>query len=157
MSGNTGNVLTYLTEAQITDAEDEIDGKALTRPALLATDGAVLAYVVDVDIGQNVILRNVPVARNNRSLTFTDAGAAIRLRRTASGRYEVIGLSNELPGTYTTFAVNLGDFSFGPVTDLTLVSRVLTYAELATYGGYGVLPYGTIGIFKGGALLELTS
>lgn len=151
----TDNVLTYLTEAQITDAKDEIDGKALTRPALLATDGAVLAYVVDVDIGKNVILRNVPIARNNRSLVFTDAGAAIRLRRTRSGRYEVVGLSNELPGTYTTFSVDLGDFTFGPVTDLSIVSRVLTYAELATFGGYGTLPYGVIGIFKGGVLLEL--
>jgi hypothetical protein len=154
---STGNVLTYLTESQITDAETEIDGKALTRPALLATDGAVLAYVVDVDVGKNVILRNVPIARNNRSLVFTDAGSAIRLRRTDSGRYEVVGLSNELPGTYTTFSVNLDDFTFGAVTDLTIVSRLLTYAELATVGGYGTIPYGAIGIFKGGVLLEIRS
>lgn len=154
---STGNVLTYLTESQITNAETEIDGKALTRPALLATDGAVLAYVVDVDIGKNVILRNVPIARNNRSLVFTDAGSAIRLRRTDSGRYEIIGLSNELPGTYTTFSVNLEDFTFGAVTDLTIVSRLLTYAELVTFGGYGTIPYGAIGIFKGGALLEIRS
>jgi hypothetical protein len=149
------NVLTYLTEAQITDAETELDGKALTRPALLATDGAVLAYVLDVDIGKNVILRNVPVARNNRSLVFADAGSAVRLRRTASGRYEVIGLSNEQPGTYTTFEVDLSDFTFGPVTDLSIVSRVLTYAELASFGGYGTIPYGAIGIFKGGVLQEI--
>jgi hypothetical protein len=149
------NVLTYLTEAQITDAQAEIDGKALTRPALLATDGSVLAYVVDVDIGKNVILRNVPIARANRSLVFANAGSAIRLRRTASGRYEVIGFSNEQPGTYTTFSVDLSDFSFGPVTDLSIVARELTYAELATFGIYGTIPYGAIGIFQGGVLQEV--
>lgn len=151
----SSNVLTYLTETQISDAEDEIDGKALTRPALLATDGSVLAYVVDVDIGKKVILRNVPVARNNRSLIFADAGSAVRLRRTTSGRYQVIGLSNEQPGTYTTFTVNLTDFTFGPVTDLSLTARPLTYAELATFGGYGTVPYGATGIFRGGVLLEI--
>src|SRR5215467_14356834 len=45
------SVLTYLTETQISDAAAEITGKTLTKPALLATDGNVLTYVVDVDIG----------------------------------------------------------------------------------------------------------
>lgn len=216
------SVLTYLTDSQITDSAAEITGKTLTPPALLATDGSVLVYVVDVDIGaqpnnransrlvtsttdpgtgavttittvttvsggntvttvttvvsnppaapvttvvvtkdaaptesQSVILRNVPIARNNRELVFADAGAAVTLRRSQNGRYEIIGLSNELPGTYTTFEIDLGSFAFGPVRDLTVVSRALTFGELATFGSFGTIPLGAIGIFAGGVLQEI--
>jgi hypothetical protein len=219
------SVLTYLTETQITDAAAEITGKTLTRPDLLATDGSVLQYVVDVDIGAqpvnatpstvktvttdpvtgnvtttltttqvisgttvttvtttitnppaapivnttvtkdattsggqgSTILRNVPIARNNRDLVFSDAGSAVTLRRSQNGRYEVIGLSNELPGTYTQFTVDLTDFTFGPVKDLTVVSRALTFGELATFGSFGSIPLGAIGIFTGGVLQEIRS
>lgn len=218
-------VLTYLTETQIQDAGTEITGKTLTRPQLLATDGSVLAYVVDVDIGAqdvnmksstvvtattdpvtgavttittvtqvingttvttvttvvtnppaapitntvvtkdattsgqsgSVILRDVPIARNNRELVFADAGAAVTLRRSANGRYEVIGLSNELPGTYTVFTVDLGTFSFGPVIDVTLAARALTLGEIGTLGSFGVTPLGVTGLFKGGVLVEINT
>jgi hypothetical protein len=217
------SVLTYLTDTQIQDAGATITGKTLTRPQLLATDGSVLAYVVDVDIGAqpvdmtpshsvttttapitfavttietttqvvngttvttvkttvtnppaapivttvvtkdattsgqsgSVILRDVPVARNNRELVFADAGAAVTLTRTANGRYMVTGLSNELPGTYTVFTVDLGTFSFGPVVDLSLVGRPLTLGELASLGSFGVTPLGATGLFKGGVLQEI--
>ena len=220
------SVLTYLTETQITEAAAEITGKTLTRPALLATDGNVLVYVVDVDIGAQpiglssstfqtvttdpisgavttvtsvtqvvngttvtttttvvtnppaapitnvtvtkdstsaaqsstpTILRDVPIARNNRELVFADAGAAVTLRRSANGRYEIVGLSNELPGTYTQFTVDLGNFSFGPVIDLTLVARALTFGELASLGSFGVTPFGATGLFKGGVLQEINA
>jgi hypothetical protein len=220
------SVLTYLTETQITDAAAEIQGKTLTRPALLATDGNVLIYVVDVDIGaqpigmtsstfktvttddpvvgatttvttvtqvingttvttvtsvitdppaapitnvtvtknaatssQNTptILRDVPIARNNRELVFADAGAAVTLRRSANGRYEIVGLSNELPGTYTVFTLDLGTFAFGPVIDLTLAARPLTLGELSSLGSFGVTPLGAVGLFRGGVLQEITS
>ena len=151
------NVLTYLTQAQISASVASLNGKTLSRPALLTTDGVAVVYVVDVDIGQTSILRNVPVARNNRELTFADSGTAVELQRDASGQWEVVGLSDEMPGTYTSFTVDLGTFAFGAVTDLGLVSRPLTYAELATHGGYGNVPYGAIGVFQGGVLLELTS
>lgn len=219
----SGGVLTYLTETQIEDAAAEIQGKTLSRPALLATDGNVLIYVVDVDIGAqpiglapstlktvttdpvtgavttttivtvvvngttvtttttvitnppaapitnvivtkdsatsgqtgSLILRDVPIARNNRELVFADAGAAVTLRRSANGRYEIIGLSNELPGTYTSFTVDLGTFAFGPVIDLSLVARPLTFGELGSLGSFGVTPLGATGLFRGGVLQEI--
>ncbi len=221
----SGGVLTYLTETQINDAGTTLQGKTLTRPALLATDGSVLAYVVDVDIGAqavdltpsytkttttdpitgavttietttqvvngttittttttvtnppaapivntvvtkdattsggtgSVILRDVPIARNNRELVFADAGAAVTLTRTANGRYMVTGLSNELPGTYTVFTVDLGTFAFGPVVDLSLSARPLTLGELSTFGTFGVIPLGVTGLFKGGVLQEINT
>jgi hypothetical protein len=217
------SVLTYLTETQIQDAAAEIQGKTLTRPQLLVTDGAALIYCVDVDIGAQpvnatpatfktvttdpgtgtvttvttttqvvsgttittvttitavpgsppttntvvtkdatstggqgtTILRNVPIARNNRDLIFSDAGSAVTLRRTNNGQYQVVGLSNELPGTYTVFSVDLGTFAFGPVRDLTTSARALTLGELATFGSFGTIPLGATGIFVGGVLQEI--
>lgn len=151
------SVLTYLTETQITDSDTQITGKVLSRPNRLATDGTAIVYVVDVDIGKGVILRNVPIARNNRELIFADAGNPVTLERSANGRYEIVGLSNEMPGTYTQFTVNLSTFAFGPVVDLSLTSRPLTLEELSIYGTFGLIPLGAVGVFQGGVLLEITT
>ena len=152
------NSLNILMDLSIAKRDDEINGKVLTRPALLLTDGESLIYAVDVDIGEGgEPLKNVPLARANKDLMYADAGNPCRLRRTDAGRWEVIGFSKEMPGTYTRFPVSLSDLSLGPVENLTLDSRGLTYAELETYGGYGLVPYGAIGIFKGGILQEISS
>ena len=88
-------VLTDLTQNIITEHTTEIQGKVLSRPSLLTTDGTGVVYVVDVDIGLqppagfdslgnpitvvdghytgvglDAILRNVQIARNNRDLLF---------------------------------------------------------------------------------------
>ena len=151
------NTLTYLTQAQIAASVVALNGKTLSRPTLSATDGVAIIYVVNVDIGQKQYLYNVPVARNNRELSFADAGTAVELQRDASGQWEVTGFTDEIPGTYTSFTVDLKTFAFGPVVDNSILARALTYAELATYGGYGNVPYGAIGVFIGGVFQELTS
>jgi hypothetical protein len=120
-------------------------------------------YVVDVSVGSGEILRNVPVARANREMFYADAGCPCRLRRSASGIYEVVGFSREAPGTYIRVAVTVPPFQLGPVSettfgdteDLSVVARPLAYDELADFGGYGVVPYGAIGIFRGGVLEEI--
>jgi hypothetical protein len=149
------SILTYLTQAEIRDAAAELDGKILTRPALLVTDGENLIYAVDVDIGQGAPLKNVPIARGNGDLLYADAGNACRLRRSASGQYEVVGFSQELPGAFTRIPVDLTALTLGPVEDITISARPLAYGELADYGGYGMTPYGAVAIFRGGTLLEL--
>ncbi|WP_042886348.1 hypothetical protein [Cupriavidus necator] len=149
------SILTNLVSAQIRDARAEMDGKILTRPALLVTDGLNTIYAVDVDIGEKDPLRNVPIARGNDELLYADTGNACRLRRSATGQYEVVGFSKELPGTYTVVNVNLADLSVGSIVDLTIDGRPLSYGELATYGGYGVVPYGSSAIFRGGVLQEI--
>jgi hypothetical protein len=201
---------------------DELNGKVLTRPALLITDGDSVTYGVDVDIGSGVdgglksqgdwdastndppipaaarendghyyrvivagnttvsglsnwivgdwivsngkawlklgnlteTLRNVPLARANADLMYADVGNPVRLRRTVSGQYEVVGFSKEMPGTYTRVAVDIEDYTFGIVEDLTIQARPLTYDELVDYG-YGVVPYGAIALFKGGLLVGI--
>jgi len=150
-------VLTYLTQTQITANDPTITGKVLSRPALYASDGAGLLWVVDVDIGNGQILRNVAIPRNNRDLIYADAGNAVTLERTANGFYQIVGLAPEMPGTYTLVEIDLGDYSFGAPVDLTIESRVLTLEELSIYGTFGIIPFGAIGIFQGGTLLEITS
>jgi hypothetical protein len=148
-------LLTYITQAEIRDAADELDGKILTRPALLVTDGANLIYAVDVDIGAAAPLKNVPIARGNRDLLYADAGNACRLRRSMSGQYEVIGFSKELPGRYVRIPVDLSDLTLGPVEDISITARPLTLGDLADFGGFGRTPLGAVAIFRGGSLLEL--
>lgn len=170
------SILTNLMSAQIRDAKDELNGKALTRPALLVTEGNSLVYAIDVDIGMDKPLRNVPIGKGTRDISYADIGQAVRLRKTASGRYEVSGFSKEQPGTRVSITVTipeliLGDPSGGlggpPVglggiiivgtpVDNTLSGRLLTYAELSTIGGgYGIAPYGATGIYKGTTLQEI--
>jgi hypothetical protein len=167
------STLAYLTQAVLRDQKAELDGKVLTRPELLVTDGLNVIYAVDVDIGivtpsgydaaqdlvdANVlgtVLHNVTIARGNRDLIYADVGAAVRLRRTASGQYEVVGFSQEMPGKQVRIPVDLEDFTFGDLQDLTMSSRRLTLAELATNGGFGTVPFGAIAIYRGGVFVRL--
>lgn len=152
------SLLQKITAAQIGHAADEIDGKALTRPLLSYTDGESLTYVIDVDIGEKTPLKSVPIARGNRSLVYAEAGSALRLRRTSTGQFQVIGFSKEAPGTYTQIGVALDTLAIGAPQDISISARPLTYEELATLGGgYGVAPYGAIGVFVGGVLQSISA
>lgn len=150
------SLLTYLTQTEIASAASELDGKILTRPALLVTDGTNLVYAVDVDIGLGAPLKNVPIARGNRDLLYAEAGSACRLRRSASGQYEVVGFSKELPGSYTRVCVHLGSGTLGAVTDMTIASHIVSLGELAAFGaGFGSTPLEAVAIYQGSTLLEL--
>lgn len=166
-------LLTYLIRGEIDQSIREIDGTILTRPTLLVTDGLSLTYGCDVDVGLKSLdgntgdevvapLRNVPIAANSRDLIYADAGTAVRLRRSETGRWEVTGLSKRRPGSYTRTPVHIPEPGFGPIAydlgttaEVGLVARALSYDELASFGGYGVVPYGATGIFRGGVLIEL--
>lgn len=167
--------LTYLVDAVQRDGQLELDGKTLTRPTLSVTDGVNTTYACDVDIGitnqqgndqsanlLNVgqigsVLHDVAIAKGNSDVIYADVGSAVRLRRTASGRYEIIGFSKQMPGTYIRVPVDLGDFTFGPIEDLTLTSRPLTFGELATFGGFGIVPLGAVALYRGSTLIRLSS
>ena len=168
-------ILTYLIEAQQRDAQQEIDGKVLTRPTLSVTDGLSTTYACDVDIGitnqqgndqsanllntgtLGSVLHNVPIARGNMDVVYADAGAAVRLRRSASGRYEIIGFSKQMPGTYIRVPVDLGDFTFNAIEDLSITSLPVAYGDLANIGGYGSAAYGSIAIYQGTTLIKVTA
>ena len=165
--------LTYLMRAEIDQSKRERDGTTLTRPTLLITDGLSLTYGVDVDIGIKAIdnntgeevvtpLRNVPIAAANKDLIYTDIGSAVRVRRSDSGRWEVIGFSKRRVGTYTRVGVDIPDPGFDPIPytlgsqqSVGLTPRAVSYGELAVLGGYGTVAYGATAIYRGDTLLEL--
>ncbi len=167
--------LTYLLEASVRDGQKTIEGKMLSRPRLKLTDGTRVTYCADVDIGQTgydpvsakpVVqpLRNVPIAQGVRELVYAEAGMAVTLARSRSGRWEITGFAKRMPGTYKRVGVTPPAFCFGlpsyaldPDDDVGLSARALTYAELATYGGYGIVPYGATAIFQGATLIELVT
>jgi hypothetical protein len=108
------------------------------------------------DLVYGTILRNVPIARNNDSLLYADVGNPVILQRDGSGQWQIVGFGQEMTGTRTRIAVDLGDLTIGSITDFSIDARPLTYAELGTIGGgYGTCPYGAIGIFVGGRLKEI--
>jgi hypothetical protein len=168
-------LLTYLIDAQQRDMQQELDGKVLTRPTLSVTDGLSTTYACDVDIGitnqqgndqstnllnvgtQGSVLHDVPIARGNMDVVYADVGAAVRLRRSSSGRYEIIGFSKQMPGTYIRVPVDLEDFTFGVIEDLSISSIPIAYGDLVNFGGYGTAAYGSIAIYQGTTLIRVTA
>lgn len=170
------SVLTYLTEAVVRDSIVEIDGKTLNRPTLMMSDGYVTTYAVDVDIGQEDPLRTVPIANGNLEITYADVGAAVRLRRSESGRFEVIGFSKRLPGTFYAVPVTLPTFEFRPMVKyghavvpvssggailgtaepLGWTSSVIPFGDFPLYNGFGLTPFGAIATYKNGVFAGLT-
>ncbi|MCB1865179.1 MAG: hypothetical protein KDG50_07085 [Chromatiales bacterium] len=167
-------LLTYLSQAVVDGSVREIDGKVLSRPALLVSDGVGATYACDVDIGQvgrnavtaeeeAVPLRNVPISTGVRELTYADVGSAVRLRRSDSGRFEIVGFSRRAPGNYTRVPVTVPEPAIGPVqydigavVEIGLSTRVIPYDELQDLpGGYGAVPYGAYGIYRGSILIEI--
>lgn len=146
------------TRSEIGDADRTLQGKALTRPTLLVSDGTGLTYAIDVDIGNGAEpLRNVPIAPGNRDIIYGEAGSAVTLRATASGQYTVVGFAKEMPGTYTRTPIDVQTSALGASVDLTLSSRALTYDELINHGGYGAAAYGLIGVYRGTTLIRIAT
>ncbi len=154
----SSSILSYLTQADIRDAAPEVQGKILTRPALLVTDGVGVTYACDVDIGKEAPLRNVPVAGGANNLIYAESGNAVTLRKTASGQYAIVGFAKELPGTYIRIPITISTSAFGPSEDLSMVSRPLTLGELADYGGgFGIIQLGAVATFQGGVLIRISA
>lgn len=152
------SILTYLTQADIRDAAPEVQGKVLTRPALLVTDGEGVVYACDVDIGREAPLRNVPIAAGANNTIYAEAGNAVTLRKSASGQYTIVGFSKEMPGSYIRIPVSISTSAFGPTEDISITSRPLTLEELADYGGgFGIIPLGAVGTFQGGVLIRISA
>jgi len=157
------SILSNIIDADIDRAKTELEGRTLTRPILFLGDEAGnQVYVVNVDIGEDNEMRDVPIAQGNQDLRYADVGSPVSLRRTAQ-RWTVVGFSKVMPGTRTEVLVTVPNFDFGlptytigVITDLTFVIRALTYGELSTLGpAYGQTPYGAQGKFQGGVLVEI--
>lgn len=161
-------ILTHIIEATVDTKATRLEGKILTRPMLLYGDAHSLTYAVDVDIGQTgrdprtgeeavLPLKNVPISKGNREVIYAEAGAAVTLERSESGRFEITGFAKRAPGTYIRVCLDLETGFIGEPEHIGIGSRPLSYEELGSLGlqGYGTLAYGVIGLFRGDTLLEI--
>lgn len=158
------SILTNIADAVVRDSETELTGRTTTRPNLLRFDEADNEiYVVNVDIGEAGEMRDVAIAQGNQQLRYAEVSSPVNLKKVA-GHWTVVGFAKTMPGTYKRVPVTLPTFTFGipTYTQGTVVTesfevRALTYGELGTYASYGAIdaPYGAIGKFKDGALVEI--
>lgn len=179
------SLMTYVASTEVRENKDTVEGKVFTKPTLIYTDGINVTYGCDVDIGvegpinQNgdigiLVLKNVPIAQNNRNLRYAEVGQAVTLTRSGVGRWEITGFAKTMPGTFTFVPVMVSNICFpkplqygeqvGPVEvlvgtpyEIGVEVRVLAYDELIIYGEYGTIPYGAVGVFQNGSIVEIRS
>lgn len=115
-------------------------------------------WACDVDIGKEEVLRNVPVATNNRDILYATQGMPVNLTRQGNNKYAITGLSKKTIGNMTIFEVTFSDDSLVITVSEPVVTgfsiRPLTYEELDTYGDYGTIPYGARGRFNADGSLD---
>lgn len=113
-------------------------------------------WACDVDIGQEEVLRNVPVATNNRDILYATQGMPVTLARQGNNRLAITGLSKKVMGTMTIIEVTFDDDTIvvSEPTEYGYHIRPLTYEELMIYGEYGVIPYGAKGRFNADGTLD---
>ncbi len=152
-----------IIDDEIGNLKNTLEGRTASRPILfLGDEAANSVYVVNVDVGEDELMRDIPIAQGNHDLRYADIGSPVALRRTAQ-RWTVVGFSKVMPGTRTEVLVTVPNFDFGlptytigVITDRTFIIRALTYGELATLGTfYGETPYGALGRFEAGVLVEV--
>lgn len=132
-----------IVDQSIAQAQGEITGVTASPFYQLYDDAQGWVWAVDVDIGQQNVLRSVPIAANNREIFYAEQGKPVALRKEGS-RWKVVGLAKTANSTQHILYVCFTDDIPSIVDEETVayVVRALTYGELATYGGYGVVPYG---------------
>jgi hypothetical protein len=118
-------------------------------------------WACDVDIGQEDVLRCVPVSANNRDIIYAQQGKGVNLSKLNNGKWVVTGLSKTVNSTIHFIFVSLSDGIF-EITRTELkgkIVRPLTYEELGGLGaalGYGYVPYGAQGRFEAdGTFIEI--
>jgi len=141
--------------AEHTRAEKtELTGQVLSQVTLLPydTNGEIMPCVhVAVNMPSGVhIISSVPIAANNLTLQHVGLGSPVILKRSRTGRVEVVGLDKRTPGFIYNyqFTVSTGVMVSGNVSGFS--PRVLNYAELASFTsiGYGQTTFGATGIFS---------
>ena len=178
------SALTYLVQAEVEASITTIEGKTLTRPELVYTDGLTVTYGVNVDIGREgpinengdiglLPLINVPIAPSAHNVIYADVGTPVMLSRSATGQWQVVGFAKTFPNVFTIIPVTVPQYPLtiplenvpgDPVLHEPIIGtpieigqevRPLTYEEIGTLGTYGETCYGAVGVFVGGVLTQI--
>jgi hypothetical protein len=152
---NNSKALSRIIQQAITKNAQFKKGTIVSSPIKQSVDGGEWIWAADVYIGQGIILEKVPIAINNRSIGYADVGRPVTLQRMTTGAWSVAGLSKVITSnTHTIYMSFMDDIAARVADEYSDTIRQLTYGELGTYGGYGVLKYGTWGMFKSDGSLQ---
>ena len=92
---------------------------------------------------------HVAVAANNQEMRHAALGSPVRLKRSRTGRLEIVGLDKRAPGTLYNYTLNLSTavMTSGNVSALT--TRVVNLGELAsvTSVGFGQTPLAAVAMY----------
>jgi hypothetical protein len=141
-------------------ANDRMIGTIVSPFKRLQADGSNWMWSVDVDIGQSQIMKDVPVASNNRELMYSQQGMSVSLNKMNDGRWVVSGLAKTSQGLghimYVSFSEDIATVIDEAMDGYTI--RPLTLGELGTLSptGFGYFPFGCSGRFSAiGDLMEI--
>ena len=107
------SALRTLIEEAIRAATKEFSATVLTNPEMIQFDlngpeGAP-SWVVTVDAGGNRVMKNVPVkAGSDGSRFYAQRGQTVTVRKTAQGRFQVIGPGDRQIGAIRTTFYDIG-------------------------------------------------
>ena len=88
-------------------------------------------WVVDVEVGGNNVLRDVPV-KAQISRFYAQLGQTVTLRDTAKGRPEIVGPGERISGTLETIAYNLETQVGGAAVDSGFTFERVPFSFYAT-------------------------
>lgn len=151
-----------LISAVLKSSEGTITGKVASDFYELHDASGGYAWGCDVDIGQpmtyadaagreqtTTVLRNVPIAMNNREIFYAQVGWPVLLRKMSNLKYAIVGLGKSIKLTTDVTYVSFTDgVSIVSRETLGYYYRRLTLGELGTIEDFGDLPFGAIGIFN---------
>lgn len=149
------DMLRILLQEHSRASREDMVGQIMSQVTLLPYDSMgnrmPVAHVVMNTPTGIVLVCNVPVAHIGQELRNAALGTPVRMKRSRTGRLEIVGLDKRAPGTVHnyTMAISTGVLTSGAVSAIS--GRPLTYGELgsATSAGYGETPYGAVGVFNG--------
>lgn len=157
------DLLRVLLQESARAEQSDMTGQIMSVVTLLPYDttGALMpvAHVALNTPTGIMLVCHVPVAANNQELRHAALGSPVRLKRSRTGRIEIIGLDKRAPGTLYNYTLNISTAALTSGNVSALSARPLTYGELAsaTSAGYGDTPFGATGIFnQSGTLLTLS-
>ncbi len=128
-------------------------GQVITQPVLKFFGvGVSEVWVVDVAIGSNRELKNVPIKSPGKSLSFAELGATVKLARNLDQKWQVIGPGDRAIATTVIKVSEVG----GPVLSTTNLGQSFVRRAYEFYKGDlpGTPGSGLYGIQVGYPLVE---
>lgn len=147
--------LKRLIRREVGTQKETIVGTVLTTARITDFDSLGSGvFVVDVEVGSNNYLANVPV-KANKDRFYAQVGQTVLLRRNAQGRYEVTAPGDRVATPVTERGYDLTDGSQQSTQDIGFLSERVPYshyatidvaAPLGTLWNDGVTPYNLVRI-----------